>query len=602
MAYQTAITIKDAIGYIQNQDYVLPSIQREFVWTTNQIEMLFDSLMRDYPISTFLFWKVDKTRIKDFQFYEFLKNYHEKKNTHNSKVDLTNDKDVVALLDGQQRLTSLYVALTGSYAKKKPYHQWNNDAAFPLKNLHLNLLSPSLEMETEFQFKFLAADEVDNSKDCYWFDCSQILEFTDQEQIAEFLMKNGLMDTSKLSEAQTKFALRTLTKFYKVIHQKATISFYLEESLELDKVLQIFIRINSGGTVLSYSDLLLSIATAQWTERDAREVILEFVDDINKIGDGFEFSKDNVLKTCLVLADLDVKFKVDNFTKENMEKIEKNWDGISLALKVAVKLVSNLGYRRDNLQATNAIIPIAYFIYKNGFENSILLKGKRDDDRNLIGEWLARVLLKGTFGGQPDSIYPQMRKLINENLERFPLAEIISHYSGQRKSISFSEEDVDNLLNLEYGKRGTYSALSVLYPKLNYSFHFHQDHIHPKSSFDAKKMRQQGYTADQIETFKNLFNSLPNLQLLEGTQNMEKSAQFFVDWLSEKYHSQSELKTYLQQHFIPTDVSLDFKEFVEFYNARRDVLKEEFIRILGVTASASNVEKDMVSNLNLSEI
>ena len=71
MAYETPITIKEAIDNIIKRHYVLPSIQREFVWDTGQIEMLFDSLMRDYPIGTFLFWKVDKAKIKDFQFYEF---------------------------------------------------------------------------------------------------------------------------------------------------------------------------------------------------------------------------------------------------------------------------------------------------------------------------------------------------------------------------------------------------------------------------------------------------------------------------------------------------------------------------------------------------
>jgi len=87
MAYQTAITIKSAIDHIRRQHYVLPSIQREFVWSTDQIETLFDSLMRDYPISTFLFWKVDKNKTKDFQFYEFLRFYHEKDNRHNRKLD-----------------------------------------------------------------------------------------------------------------------------------------------------------------------------------------------------------------------------------------------------------------------------------------------------------------------------------------------------------------------------------------------------------------------------------------------------------------------------------------------------------------------------------
>ena len=127
MAYEAPITIKKAIDNIRKKQYVLPSIQREFVWDTIQIERLFDSLMRDYPISTFLFWKVDKRKIKDFQFYEFLKHYHEKNSRHNNKADISQEEDVIAVLDGQQRMTSIYIALTGSHAKKMPYYSWNSD-------------------------------------------------------------------------------------------------------------------------------------------------------------------------------------------------------------------------------------------------------------------------------------------------------------------------------------------------------------------------------------------------------------------------------------------------------------------------------------------
>ena len=588
MSYQTAITIKDAINNIRKRKYVLPSIQREFVWHPEQIEMLFDSLMRDYPISTFLFWQVDKDRVGAFQFYEFLKDYHEKKNRHNAKADLATDEDVIALLDGQQRLTSLYVALCGSYAKKKPYHHWSNDKAFPPKYLYLYLLEPSDEMETEFRFTFLTKAEAKTDKG--WFRCSKILKFEDLSSVQMYLMEKGLTDTSKYSKKQSKFAITTLSEFFNVIHQKGTISYFLEKSPELDKVLQIFIRINSGGTVLSYSDLLLSIATAQWTERDAREVIHEFVDDINAIGDGFDFSKDNVLKTCLVLADLDVKFKVDNFTKGNMRKIESNWDGISGALKAAVRLVSKLGYRRDNLTATNAIIPIAYFIYINEFEDSILHNSEREDDRKSIREWLARVLLKGTFGGQPDSLYPKMRELMNKHKGRYPLKEIIANYSGQRKSISFSEEDIENLLDLEYGKRGTYSALTLLYPGLNYTFNYHQDHIHPKSAFHKTSLRKAGFSEEDIENFKSWFNTLPNLQLMQETENIQKSAKPFETWLDAQYPTEAGRNAYLQQHFISTEASLALKDFEAFHDERWETLKQKFIEILGATVSTEELE------------
>lgn len=588
MSYQTPITIKESIDKIRKRKYVLPSIQREFVWGAEQIERLFDSLMRDYPIGTFLFWEVDKTRINDFQFYEFLKNYHEKNSTHNPKADLPTDEGVIALLDGQQRLTSLYIALNGTYARKKRYHHWDNDKAFPPKKLYLYLLSPSEEIETEYEFKFLTKEEA--KADAGWFPCSKTLKFNEASDVLSYLISKDLTDTSKYKKKQSKFATDTLSKFYNVVHQKGTISYFLEKSPELDKVLQIFIRINSGGTILSYSDLLLSIATAQWKHKDAREVIHEFVDDINTIGDGFDFTKDNVLKACLVLADLDVKFKVDNFTKANMVKIEKQWDGISNALKSAIKLASKLGYRRDNFTATNAIIPIAYFIFKNGFEDTILHTSLRQGDRKAVSEWFARVLLKGTFGGQPDTIYPQMRKLINDNLARFPLKEIIAFYAGQRKSISFSEEDIENLLDLEYGKRGTYSALSLLYPGLNYSFKYHQDHIHPKSAFYKKSLSKLDLSEDDIQYMKDNFNCLPNLQLLEGTQNIEKSKTPFQIWLTEKYPKKSDQSAYLQQHYISADAPLELKNFTEFYKARWEALKARYVEILGATSAAKDME------------
>lgn len=589
MAYETPITIKKAIENIKKKQYVLPSIQREFVWDTEQIEKLFDSLMRDYPISTFLFWKVEKNKVKDFQFYEFLKHYHGKNAKHNTKADLDGDEDIIALLDGQQRLTSIFISLCGTYAKKAPYYRWDSPHAFPKKRLYLNLISNSEEIEVEYDFKFLSEMELEEKESGIWFECSKILEFTDISKVMEYLMLNGLMDTSKYTKIEASFALNTLNQFFNVIHQKGTLSYYLEESEELDKVLQIFIRINSGGTKLSYSDLLLSIATAQWKDKDAREIIHEFVDEINAIGDGFNFNKDFVLKSCLVLADFtDIKFKVDNFTKDNMAIIEQNWEKTSEAVRKAIELVAKLGYSRDNLLATNALIPIAYFIYKNENENTILHSKNNTSNRALIKEWLARVFLKGTFGGTPDGIYPIMRNLVNDNLGKFPLKETIEYYKGRRKSITFSEDDIENILNLQYGKARTYCALTLLYPSLNQSYKYHQDHIYPKSFFNRRKLASLGVEKDEEqEKFMEIFNKLPNLQLLQANLNTEKNNKHFSDWLDEVYTNDTDKKTFLIQNHIKSDTSLNFLDFEEFYISRTNLLRKSLAELLNVTIKTS---------------
>lgn len=582
MAYEAPITIKKAIENIRKKHYVLPSIQREFVWDSEQIERLFDSLMRDYPISTFLFWKVDKNKIKEFQFYEFLKNYHEKDNRHNQKADLVGDEDVISILDGQQRMTSLYIALNGSYAKKIPYYRWDSPHAFPKKKLYLNILKKSDDIELEYDFRFLSDDEAKNDENNFWFPVSKVMDFTDSPQVMNYVIENELMNTSKYTSEQSYFATSSLSKLQNVIHQKGNISFFLEEGEELDKVLQIFIRINSGGTKLSYSDLLLSIATAQWKEKDAREVIHEFVDEINAIGEGFAFNKDFVLKSCLVLADFsDIKFKVDNFTKENMVVIEKNWENISESVKKAIELVAKYGYSRDNLISLNAIIPIAYFIQENNFHDSILHASVRENDRRAIKEWLARVLLKGTFGGTPDAIYPVMRNLVNENLGRFPIKEVIDYYRGKRKSISFTNDDIENILNYDYGSARTYCALTLLYPALNYSFKYHQDHIHPKSFFSKRNLQNRGITDPEL--FISKYNKLPNLQLLQTNLNLEKNSKEFKDWLSSVYPNSTDQSTYLLQNHIDTEASLDFIDFDDFFEKRKTKLKSLLKGVLNVT-------------------
>lgn len=95
MAYQTALTIESVIKDIDSKKYLLPSIQREFVWSTGQIEKLFDSLMRDYPINAFLFWKVPREKVSEFKFYEFLRDYHQKDNKHNPKANTNGTEDVL---------------------------------------------------------------------------------------------------------------------------------------------------------------------------------------------------------------------------------------------------------------------------------------------------------------------------------------------------------------------------------------------------------------------------------------------------------------------------------------------------------------------------
>jgi len=578
MAFVEPISIKDAVDSVHTKKYLLPAIQREFVWSTQQIERLFDSLMRDYPISTFLFWEVEKKNISKYQFYEFVREYHERDNTHNPKANIDGESGITAILDGQQRLTSLYIGLKGSFAYKLPRKRWDNNSAFPKRKLCLNLLATSENDDLEYDFQFLTKKEYkQGDENHFWFSVGDILNLTEAVDVNDYLLEN---DISTLGKEKFRFANKTLFKLYEVIQKNKSINFFLEKSESLDKVLNIFIRVNSGGTLLSYSDLLLSIATAQWKEKDAREEITSFVDEANSIGDGFNINKDFVLKNCLVLAGFkDIAFKVDNFNRENMLAIEKQWDSISEAIKSAIVLLSILGYHRDTLTSNNALIPIATYLYKIGSPDNFSESSRYQEDRRKIFKWLVMVLLKRTFGGQPDNVLKPIRDVIITTAGGFPFDEIIKKLKGSTKAISFTDDEIDNLLFYQYAQAYTYSALAFVYPSLDFRNKFHQDHIFPKKLFTAKRLKKRGIDDDDIEFYLENYNYLANLQLLEGVPNQEKSGTDFGIWIKEKYPNKDDRKIYMQRNYIP-DIDLSLGNFKEFIEEREKLLVSAFKKLL----------------------
>lgn len=583
MAFQTPLTISEVINNIHRKKYVLPAIQREFVWGTNQIEQLFDSLMQGYPVGSFLFWHVEKENSQVFQFYEFIRNYHELKNHHNPTASIDGMEDLVAILDGQQRLTSMYIGLKGSFANKIPRLRRNNPAAYPERFLYLDLLAPSEEFDVIYNFRFLKEDEAaaqTEEKTAYWFKLSDILTFKQFMDVNTYLLQNGLLS---LPSEQSTFANETLFKLFEAIHQTPSVNYYLEKDQALEKVLNIFIRVNSGGTKLSYSDLLLSIATAQWKNKDARKEITEFVDDINQIGDGFHFNKDFVLKSCLVLADFnDIAFKVDNFNASTMQKIEDEWEEIKEAIRLAVELVASFGYSESNLTSNNALIPIAYYLNQLERPQNYAISKAYEADRAILRKWFVIALLKRVFSGSPDNVLRPLRRVMKEHPGSFPLAEIIETFKGTTKTFTFDQDELNNLLNYQYGQSHTFSVLSVLYPTLDFRNKFHLDHIFAKSLFTRKALLNLGIAEDELETYMDKVNSLGNLQLLEGVPNIEKSNKPFIKWVHEAFPTEQERQDYAGKHYIP-QIDVEMKAFPEFIEQREKILIQAFKEMLEVS-------------------
>ena len=585
MAYETPLKIYNVIQDISANKYILPAIQREFIWNTSQIEQLFDSLMHGYPIGAFLFWELPKSSYKKYEFYSFLQNYHERDATHNPKTNPSTTDSVMAVLDGQQRLTSLYIGLKGTYAEKIPYRKWHSATAFPKRKLYLNIVKAAEEENVQYDFQFLTSEEVDadkNDSNYFWFEVGKILDMKELGDVTEFLLENiTYSESPSYSKEQGKFANRTLSKLYNVIHEEAVISYYKETAEELDKVLNIFIRVNSGGTPLSYSDLLLSIASAQWSKYDAREEITDLVDGLNSIGGGFNVNKDFILKSALVLTDFrNVAFKVDNFNKANMQSIENNWKVIQKALYSAFNLVSSFGFNRDSLKSNNAVIPIAYYLKTIGLPNNFETSTAHAKNRKKIKKWLIMSLIKRIFSGQADNVLRVLRDVIARNEKNdFPLETIIDKLRGNTKTIVFTDDDIEMLLELKYGKGETLTALMLLYPSLDFNNKFHIDHIYPKSKFTENKLRRRGITSEQTAEYINCVNNIANLQLLEALPNIEKQDKDFDVWFEDNCPSDSDKYQYRKVHYLP-NMEYTYPNFIEFIEKRRGLMKKKFKDLL----------------------
>lgn len=577
MGFETPITIEKVIQGMQENKYVLPAIQREFVWDAEQIEKLFDSLMRGYPIGSFLFWKIEPDHLKDFQFYRFMDHFHERDYRHNEPIELVGSNSVTAVLDGQQRLTALNLGLKGWYANKMPYYRWNSDYAFPMKRLYLNLLNPPEENGNAYEFKMLQDREVKNIEGKkYWFRVSEIFKFKELQETMYYCIENGL------TADRRTFPSSALMELYRIVKEKPLVNYFQEESQDLDKVLNIFIRVNSGGTVLSYSDMLLSIATAAWKKIDARKAIYDLVDDLNDIGEKFTFNKDFVLKSCLVLSDIPaIEFRVSNFTRENMEKIEKNWESIARALNETVKLISSWGYSWQTLVSAYAIIPLAYTIYKLGSPSNFISSNKYAEDRTLMRKWLQIALLKRTFSGTPDNVLRPVRKVIQENLNGFPFNAILEELKGTTRSMQFDAAELDGLMSYRYEQPYTFSVLTFLYPWLRYDQQFHVDHIFPRAMFTAKELRKHNIAQENWPLWLDHYNDLGNLQLLQGPVNIAKSDEPFDTWITKECTTPEKLAAYKGLHFIP-ECSLKFEDFPAFLEEREKILRTKLADVLDI--------------------
>ncbi|MFV0514257.1 MAG: DUF262 domain-containing protein [Jhaorihella sp.] len=581
MSYAT-ITIGNLLADV-NTRYFLPAIQRPYVWNADQVITLVDSLMKGYPISSFMFWAVDDDLKRELKIYNFIENWKPGMQNPAASAD---GRDVTLVLDGQQRITSLLIALRGTFAEKAKYKRRSNADAWAEKTLYLDLLQdPAGEYDDEetdlgvsYGLRFHALPPRNDYRR-HWFRLGDMLNYRTEEKLEQLIEATLAKLHHGVTAYERELITSSLHRLHQVIWADEVINYYTETSRSVDRVLDIFVRANDAGTKLSKSDLMLSMITSKWESGSARDAVFDFVDHINTgLGHENKITKDFVLKASLVLCGFDVKYNVSNFTTQSIAEIEQKWPAIKDAIERTFRFLNGLGINADNLTSLNAVLPIAWFLFHTP---NVTLRGSSEFDAynaQAAQRWLINSLLMGVFAGTSDRTISIARTTLKDAREisrNFPETELYHALAIGGRMTQLDERAVEELLDLGYGKPKAFLALSLLYGDLDWNGTvYHVDHIIPQKRADRRVLMGMNLPEHRIREITDCVNRLGNLQLLPSRENEEKNDLPFDAWIT------SRSDAYRARHLIEDAPELGMATMLpEFVRSRERLIRKRLMAL-----------------------
>jgi len=543
-------TIRKFVSYINNKEYLggfwLPNIQRHFVWSEEQIERLYDSILREYPIGSFLIWRT-KSDIKHRKFID----------TWKDSIKITdyyvpeNGNPKMLVLDGQQRIQSLLIGLNGSYNGKE---------------LYFNILSGDLKSPEDMRYDF---SFMDKTAIFPWIKFKQIVSSDKKSRdIKKDILANA---TDKLDDEKDDRIQENIELIRNVFCTQENIAYQIIDCVDRaeaytdDDIVEIFIRANSGGTTLNKSDLMFSLLINSWEEAD--ENMYELLDVLNKTG--YKFTRDFIIKTCLVLLNQGARYNVDKLRDDKVRQgILDRWDAITKAIKTVKDYVyGNTFLKTDKtIPSYLSLIPLIYFAYhySNKWAN-----GYKDYDKYLI-----RTSLTGSFGGTPDNLLDKIVKQINED-QNFLLNNVFGAIREVNRSLELSK---DTILGLNYWKKELHLFFNLWYgfnyqPTLQNNYPA-VDHIFPQSVLKQQKLPNPETGRLNIMKYKwQDRDQIGNLMLLTAVENGSGGKTDILPeiWFADKSDE------YLDLHLIPRDKNLwKIENFEAFVEERKKLILQKF--------------------------
>jgi hypothetical protein len=412
------------------------------------------------------------------------------------------------VLDGQQRIQSLYACCFGSIDNKEVY--FNILSGYP--DLKGSIEKQEIKKESSdekdeisyadeiFEFKFLKDNEVSqrNSNEKIFIKLPKLL-FAKPKDIENYKIELG--ETYKLSINDKALISTNITTLREAFNRHDYFSFYtidkqlLSENTakNISEVLEIFVRVNSMGTQLSKSELIFSLIKSKW--EDAFETFGEITKQLNE-PDKFFFDNDFIIKCLLTIHTLQSRFAVeklkDNIIKKFMD--ENNILKFTNAMVFFKNfLTEKCLLRCDTVfnKSYNTFLPVIYYLYNH--PNNII---PESEEKKVIF-FIYSSLMKKYISRYTDSRVPKLLKEkfaeIQKNPSYFPLKESMEYLETFEGKLNIDDDAILNsnislIMNIVYK--------GIILPPYQRTTHKDLDHIYPKSKLD-------GYSDEKINTYGN---------------------------------------------------------------------------------------------------
>ncbi|WP_144798964.1 DUF262 domain-containing protein [Halorubrum depositum] len=604
-------SVRDILPRLNNSLFI-PCLQRDYCWKQKQIKMLWDSLLRGLPLGSLLIWEDEGDGVRTEPAYSFIQHYVDERayswddgpQRYSQRFNFEELPDSYSLvLDGQQRLTSFYLSLMGSFTTRKHGGWKSNRGAWNQRELHFDLLSGDKtedhDRDLVYDFDFRKGRGLSESGDSYWFPVNELVTDSDSLTSESFVEKETLLE-EKLPEIQSKVEAdavpkveKNLERLWWGVNQREAI---LYETTHTDErtARELFIRRNKAGKVLSGVDILLALLTGYWERvddeskpTDAKKQIERFTEKLSaneELSDyGFTFGKNFVLRTLLLFADERPAFRKDGrYDGDRLREAENIFqdEEFEQAIIDTFQLSSEIGFHSGALSSKNVVTPVIQYLYEKDTPAT-------SQDRQSIHYWLTTTVLNSVFGNiGSERVLKTARGHIRESgTDSFPATEILNDLRGSGAVIRLDNEVLDELLDeVDYRSGSRRNVLLThLYDDRRAGYkRYEVDHIFPRGKLgDEEFLLDQGVDPEQIDWYKENRDHLANLQLLsaENGENQSKSDRDLTDWLDrldeDKVDSVASREDYFNQHRVPSDPSLhEYENYPEFLNKRLELIRE----------------------------